>query len=40
MVVVVTVSGPLSCTSQIFDFIRDLSICLALSDDSAELEDI
>ena len=40
MVVVVTVSGPLSCTSQMFDFIRALSICRVRSEDVAELEDI
>ena len=40
MVVVVTVSGPLSCTSQMFDFIRALSICRVRSEDVAELEEI
>ena len=40
MVVVVTVSGPLSCTSQMFDFIRALNICRVRSEDVAELEDI
>lgn len=40
MVVVVTVlSGPVSCTSQMFDFIRVLNICFVLSEDVAELED-
>ena len=40
MVVVVTVlSGPTSCTSQMFDFIRVRSTCFALSEDVAELED-
>ena len=40
MVVVVTVSGPLSCTSQMFDFIRAFRICWVRSEDVAELEDI
>ena len=40
MVVDITVSGPLSCTSQMFDFIRALSICRVRSEDVAELEDI
>lgn len=39
MVVVVTVSGPLSCTSLMFDFIRAPSICRVRSEDVAELED-
>lgn len=39
MVVVVTASGPLSCASHMFDFIRVLSICLVLSEEVAELED-
>lgn len=39
ILLVVIVGGPLSCTSQMFDFIRDLSICLALSGDAVELED-
>ena len=36
---VVTESGSLSCTSQMFDFIRDFSICRVLSDAAAELEE-
>ena len=40
MVVVVTVSSPLSCTSQIFDFIRAVGICRVRSEDVAELEEI
>ena len=40
MVVVVTVSSPLSCTSQIFDFIRAVGICRVRSGDVAELEEI
>ena len=39
MVDVVTESGSLSCTSQMFDFIRDFSICRVLSDPTAELEE-
>lgn len=40
MVVVATGSGPLSCASQMFDFIRVLNICRVRSEDVAELEDI
>lgn len=36
---VVTESGSLSCTSQMFDFIRDFSICRVLSDAAEELEE-
>lgn len=40
MVVVVTVlSGPMSCSSHMFGFIRALSICFVLSEDVVELED-
>ena len=39
MMDVVTESGSLSCTSQMFDFIREFSICRGLSDATAELEE-
>ena len=40
MVVVVTIlSGPMSCSSQMFDFIRVRSTRFFLSEEVAELED-